>query len=148
MTKRVAAIALLAMTGLLSACGKEIGRIALTGEGAGDTTITAASGDKLALWTSLDVEWTGSWDAQYAVELRDASGKAVSSTICDPLVAPTKMSSVVTNVGSHHTASYQGKMSCALDAPSAGAFTVHAKLTYTSKPAALTVKDISLVVKK
>jgi hypothetical protein len=38
-------------------------------------------------------------------------------------------------------------MQCELVAPSAGTFTVHAKLAYGTKPATLTVKDISLVVK-
>jgi hypothetical protein len=146
MQKRVGALAI-ALASVV-ACGKEIGRVALTGEGEGDTTVTVAAGDKLALWTSLDVAWTGSWDARYAVELRDSTGAAVAKATCDPLVAPTKTSSVITNVGGHHTASYQGKMSCELDAPSAGAFTVHTKLTYAGKPVDLKVKDISLVVKK
>ncbi len=145
MKKRVAMIAAcVAIVG----CGKEVGRIALTGEGDGDSTVTLAAGDKLALWTSLDVAWTGSWDAQYAVALRDSSGASIASATCDPLVAPTKMSSVITNIGAHHTASYQGKMDCSLAAPSSGTFTVHTKLTYTAKPADLKVKDISLVLKK
>ena len=54
---------------------------------------------------------------------------------------------MVTNMGSHHTASYRGKMQCSLTAPSAGTFTVHAKLRYGTKPSSLTVKDISLLIK-
>lgn len=133
---------------LVAGCGKEIGRIPLTGEGEGDTKVTVAAGDKLALWTSLDVEWTGNWNARYAVELRDASSAAVATATCDPLVAPTKTMAVETHLGAHHKASYQGKMSCELVAPSAGTFTVHAKLTYTAKPVDLKLKDVSLVVKK
>jgi len=118
----------------------------MTGEGEGDATVSASSGQKLALWTSLDVDWDGSFAARYAVELRDG-GKAVASATCDPFDVSVRTSSVRTYVGTHHTDRYHGKMQCDLVAPSAGSFTVHAKLTFTTKPSSLTVKDISLVVK-
>ncbi len=126
---------------MFSGCGKELGRVPMTGEGEGDATVTASSGQKLALWTSLDVEWDGSFAARYAVELRDVGGKAVASATCDPFDVSVRTSSVRTYVGTHHTDRYHGKMQCDLVAPAAGSFTVHAKLT------SLTVKDISLVVK-
>lgn len=132
---------------LVSGCGKELARIPMTGEGEGDTTVTASSGQKLSLWTSLDIEWDGSFAARYAVELRDSSGKAVASATCDPLDVSVRTSAFRSYVGTHHTDRYQGKMQCELVAPAGGSFTVHAKLTYSTKPSTLTVKDISLVVK-
>ena len=132
---------------LVSGCGKELARIPMSGEAEGDTTVTASAGQKLALWTSLDIEWDGSFAARYAVELRDPSGKAVASTTCDPLDVSVRTSAFRSYVGTHHTDRYQGKMQCDLVAPTSGSFTVHAKLTYTTKPSTLTVKDISLVLK-
>jgi len=132
---------------LVSGCGKELARIPMTGEGEGDATVTASAGQKLALWTSLDIEWDGSFAARYAVELRDSGGKAVASATCDPLDVSVRTSSFRSYVGTHHTDRYQGKMQCDLVAPTGGSFTVHAKLTYSTKPSSLTVKDISLVVK-
>jgi hypothetical protein len=138
---------LVLLLGLLIGCGKEIARIPMTGEAEGDASVTASAGQKLALWTQLDAEYDGAWSPSYAVELRDASGKAVASATCDPLTPTTRIKSVQVHVGAHHTISYSGKMQCELTAPSAGTFTVHAKLAYGAKPATLTVKDISLVVK-
>jgi hypothetical protein len=139
--------ALVLLPVLLLACGKEIARIPMTGEAEGDASVTASAGQKLALWTQMDASYDGTWAPNYAVELRDASGKAVATTTCDPLTPTTRIKSVETHFGAHHTMSYSGKMQCDLVAPSAGTFTVHAKLTYGTKPTALTVKDISLVVK-
>ncbi|HEX4516549.1 MAG TPA: hypothetical protein VGH87_27560 [Polyangiaceae bacterium] len=132
---------------LLCGCGKELARIPLAGEGEGDATVTASSGQKLALWTSLDIDWDGAFAARYAVELRDATGKAVASATCDPLDVSVRTMAYRSYVGTHHTDRYQGKMQCEIVAPTGGTFKVHAKLTYSSKPSALTVKDISLVVK-
>ena len=143
MTKRVILLA-----ALLAACGKEVGRIPMTGEGEGDASVSLKADQPLALWTTLDVMWDGTWTPAYDVELRDSSGKAVATTKCDPLSTSTRVSSVITNMGNHHTRSYAGKMQCDLKAPSAGAYTVHTRLTYGgSKPTSLTVKDISLVLK-
>ena len=137
---------ILALT-FLSGCGKELARIPLTGEGEGDATVTVSPGQKLALWTSLDIDWDGAFAARYAVELRDSSGKAVASATCDPLDVSVRTMAYRSYVGAHHTDRYQGKMQCEIVAPASGSFTVHAKLTYTAKPSTLTVKDISLVVK-
>ncbi len=132
---------------LASGCGKEIGRVALAGEGEGDTSVTVAANQQLALWTSLDASWDGTWTPSYAVELRDASGKRVAATTCDPLTPTTRVKSIETHIGTRWTKSYSGKMQCELVAPSAGTYTVHANLTYAAKPTSLTVRDIGLVVK-
>ncbi len=144
MQKRVVLFAaIVALVG----CGKEVGRISLKGEGDGDTTVSLGSGQKVALWTSLDLSWSGNVAASYTVELHDSSGKILATTTCDPFSVNTKVSSVVTNINDHHNWSYQGKMQCDLTAPSAGAFTVHTKLTFPTKPTDLSVKDMSLVLK-
>ncbi len=128
-------------------CGKEVGRIPLAGEGDGDTAVTLKSGQHLALWTHLDVSWDGPFAAHYDVELRDASSKAVATATCNPLDVGTKIGSVETTLGSHHSKSYNGKMRCELVAPAAGKYTVHTALHYDTKPRTLTVKDASLVLK-
>ena len=133
---------------LLVGCGKEVGRVALVGEGSGDASVTLSANQAVALWTSLDASWTGAWHAGYTVELRDSSGKPVSTTTCDPFNVNTKTSSVITNLNDHHAWSYNGKMSCAFTAPTAGTYTVHATMAYGApKPPDLVVKDISLVIK-
>ena len=141
MTKRVILLA-----ALLASCGKEVGRIGLTGEGEGDTSVTLKADEKLALWTSLDSEWDGSWMPSYDVELRDSTGKTLATAKCDPLTPTTRISSVTTDIGSHHSRRYSGKMQCDLAPPAAGTYTVHAKLTY-AKPSSLRVSDASLVLK-
>lgn len=128
-------------------CGKEVGRIGLSGEGEGDASATLKAGQKVALWTKLDVSWDGTFAAHYDVELRDAAAKAVASASCDPLDVGTKLGSVETTLGAHHSKSYSGKMRCELVAPANGTYTVHAKLRYDTKPATLSVKDMSLVLK-
>lgn len=136
----------MALFGLMG-CGKEVGRIPMTGPGEAETSVSLEAKQGLALWTKLDVSWDGSFDAHYAVELRDASGSAVATATCDPLDVGTKLGSVETTLGAHHSKSYSGKMRCQLVAPADGTYTVHAKLQYDTMPATLSVKDISLVLK-
>jgi hypothetical protein len=141
-------VSFLAPLVLLLGCGKEIGRIPLTGEGSGDAAVTVKSGEELTLWTHLDASWDGTFSPIYEVELRDVSGKAVATTTCNPMNCAVRTGSVETQVGSHHTKRYSGKMRCELTAPSSGSYTVHARLALGAKPAGLSVKDMSLVIKK
>jgi len=132
---------------VLVGCGKEVGKVAMTAPGSGDASVSLSSGQELALWTALDAEWNGSFAPSYAVELRDASGKTVASTTCNPMNPSVKTSSVETTLGAHHMRRYHGKMRCGLTAPSAGTFTVHATLTFGAPPPGLAVKDMSLILK-
>ena len=119
----------------------------MAGQGEAETTVSLRAKQELALWTKLDVSWDGSFAAHYTVELRDASGSVVATAACDPLDVGTKLSSVETTLGAHHSKSYSGKMRCSLVAPADGIYTVHARLQYDTKPATLSVKDTSLVLK-
>ncbi len=132
---------------LLAGCGKEVGRVALSGEGEGDASVTLKAKQELALWTKLDASWDGSFSPRYDVELRDGSSAVVAKTTCDPLDVSTRIASTETNVGNHHSRSYNGKMRCDLVAPADGSYTVHTKLHYDVRPSSLSVKDISLVLK-
>ncbi len=135
--------------GILSvaACGKEIGRIALHDQGAGETTVQAAAGKPLALWTSLDVKYTGAFAAHYEVEILQG-GAIVGKTTCNPLDVSTRLSSKQTTIGSDHTMAWQGKMRCEVALAKGGATTVRAKLIVDQRPASLAIRDISLVVKE
>ena len=139
-------IAILAVSALAS-CGKEVGRIALRGEGQGETTIQATAGKKLALWTSLDVKYKGNFAARYDVELVEG-GAVVGKASCDPLDVNVKTSSRETNFNGDRSVSWQGKMRCELTPSKSGAAVVRAKLLFVQRPPALTVTDMSLVVKE
>lgn len=139
--------AILALVLALTGCGKEVGRIALRGEGQGETTIQATAGKKLALWTSLDVKYTGDLVARYEVELVEGT-TVVGKTSCDPLDVNVKTSSRETNFNGDRSVSWQGKMKCELTPTKNGPAVVRAKVAFAKRPAALTVTDLSLVVKE
>jgi len=145
MKLRLAAVILAALS--LTACGKEIGRIALRDEGQGETPVQVTAGKSLALWTSLDVKYTGTLAARYEVELVQ-NGAVTSKALCNPLDVSTKISSRTTTFGNDHTTSWQGKMRCEVTPTKSGPATVRAKLALAQRPAKLTIKDISLIVKE
>lgn len=131
----------------LAGCGKEVGRIALRGEGQGETNIQATAGKKLALWTSLDVKYTGELVARYEVELVEG-GTVSGKASCDPFDVNVKTSARETNFNGDRSVSWQGKMKCELTPSKSGPAVVRAKVTFAKRPAALTVTDLSLVVKE
>jgi len=131
----------------VAACGKEIGRIPLHDQGAGETTVQATAGKPIALWTSLDVKYTGAFAAHYDIELLQG-GALVGKTTCNPLDVSTRLSSKQASLGNDHTMSWQGKMRCEVKLAKGGATTVRAKLIVDQRPASLAIRDISLVVKE
>ena len=131
----------------VAACGKEIGRIPLHDQGAGETTVQATAGKAIALWTSLDVKYTGSFAAHYEIELLQG-GNLVGKTLCNPLDVSTRLSSKQVNLGDSHTQSWQGKMRCEIAVAKGGPTTVRAKLIVDQRPPTLAIRDISLVVKE
>jgi hypothetical protein len=143
--KRALAVVIVALS--LVACGKEIGRIPLHDEGQGETAVQVTGGKPIALWTSLDVKYTGGFAARYDVELVQ-DGAVVGKALCNPFDVSTKISSRQTNFGDDHSVSWQGKMRCEVTPTKSGPATVRAKLAFGQRPPKLTVKDISLVVKE
>jgi hypothetical protein len=131
----------------LLGCGKEVGRIPMKAEGGGATSVHVTAGKKLALWTSLDVKYSGAFGARYDVELQEG-GATTAKTTCDPFDVNVKTSSKVINIGSDHSISYNGKMRCELVPTKTGAATVRATLAFAGKPASVDVKDMSLVIKQ
>lgn len=143
MKKRRIMLVLLA----LASCGKEVCRVALKDEGRGTATVALKKGQELGLWTSVDVEYKGSFAAKYEITLSNGSNTWVTTT-CDPFDVSTKISAITTNIGDEHSDRYQGKMRCRLPAaPADGSYTVDVKLTFPSRPSELTVKDMSFVGK-
>jgi hypothetical protein len=131
----------------LVACGKEIGRIALHDEGQGETVVQATAGKKLALWTVLDVKYTGHLAARYDVELLQ-DGAVVGKVLCDPFDVNVKTSSIEKNIGDDHSISWNGKMKCDLTPTKTGPATVRARLSIAPRPATLSIRDISLAVRE
>lgn len=131
----------------LAACGKEIGRIPLHNEGQGATVIQVTAGKKLALWTALDVKYTGKFGARYDVELVQ-DGAVVGKVLCDPLDVNVKTSSVEKNIGDDHSLSWNGKMKCELIPAKTGPATVQAKLSIAPRPPNLSIRDISLSIRE
>jgi hypothetical protein len=137
-----------ALAGLsVAACGKEIGRIPLHDEGQGETVVQATAGKKLALWTALDVKYTGHFAARYDVELLQ-DGAVVGKVLCDPLDVNVKTSSVVKNIGDDHSISWNGKMKCELTPAKTGPATVRTKLSIAPRPPSLSIRDISLAIRE
>lgn len=148
-SSQVGLVTLLALGGVfvLVACGKEIGRIPLRDEGQGEASVQATAGQKLALWTALDVKLEGELVARYDVELVQ-DGAVVSKAQCDPFDVNVKTGSREISIGDNRSVSWSGKMRCELTPTKSGPATVRAKLTFPKRPAVLTIKDMSLVVKQ
>ncbi|CAN5891241.1 hypothetical protein BH11MYX4_BH11MYX4_47970 [soil metagenome] len=131
----------------VAACGKEIGRIPLRDQCAGETTVQASNGKALSLWTSLDVKYSGAFAAHYDIEMLQG-GALVGKTQCNPLDVSTRLSSKQTTFGNDHSMSWQGKMRCEIALAKGGPTTVRAKLIIDQRPPSLAIKDISVVVKE
>ena len=105
----------------------------------------ATAGKPLALWTSLDVKYTGSFAAHYEVEMLQA-GAIVGKTLCNPFDVSTRVSSKQVNIGDSHSQSSQAD-ALRGHAPG-GRTTVRAKVIVDQRPPTLEIRDISLVVKE
>jgi hypothetical protein len=142
--RRLAALAIaLALIG----CGKEVGRVPFSQEGTGTVATALAAGD-VALWSDLDVEYTGSGQLLYDV-LLEQGGRPVGSATCDPLgQMPVKMSWVETNLGDSHSRRGRGKMTCKVQLAAGGATTVRARLRWVTRPRTLSLTRADLVIKQ
>ncbi len=142
---RVLGASVFVSTFALAGCGKEVGRIPFTGDGSGATSV-AVGGKGLALWTDLDVAYTGDLGASYEVEMLQG-GKVVGTATCNPLDVSAKIKSMETSINGKHTRRYGGKMRCSADIP-AGATEVKATLSIAPKPPVLTITKMDLVLKE
>jgi len=139
-------VSLVSVVGLLGGCGKEIGRVPFTAEGAQETKVHVEAGRPLALWTSLNVEYDGDLEAAYDVELRQGDS-IIGAARCNPFDISLKTGATEVRLGAKQSIKYSGKMRCTLSPTASGEATLRAKLDFPAKPASLTVKDLSLVVK-
>lgn len=132
---------------LLAACGTEVGRVALPGEGSASTTATLKAGE-VAFWTDLDIEYEGDATLTYDITL-EQGGKPVAKTTCDPLgPMSTKMSWVETNIGSKHSRRGKGKMGCTATVRAAGPTDAKVTLKFRAKPTTATLKKADVVLKQ
>lgn len=131
----------------LCACGTEVGRVAFAGEGKGESAVTL-QGTDVSFWTDIDIEYEGSAQLAYNVELLQG-GAPVATTVCNPLGRiAVKTGWTETNLGSSHSRRGNGKMDCVVNLPKAGPTTVRATLAFAQKPQSLVVKKADLVVKQ
>jgi hypothetical protein len=132
---------------LLCACGTEVGRVPLGGEGSASTQATLKAGD-VSFWTDIDVEYEGDAALTYDITL-EQGGKTVAKTTCDPLGRmSTKVSWVETNLGSSHSRRGRGKMDCTATVPAAGETTAKVTLALGTRPKTIIVKKADLVLKQ
>lgn len=132
---------------MLAGCGKELGRIPFTGEGAGEAQVTLTAGE-VRFWTDIDIEYEGAAAVGYQVELLQG-GAVVANAACDPLGnLDIKTSSVQTNFGNSHTLSVNGRMSCTATVANGGPTTVKAAFAFAQKPANLVLRKADLVIKQ
>lgn len=132
---------------LLVGCGSEVGRLPLNGEGSG-TAVANLKGGEVALWTDIDLDYEGDGTLTYEVTLMQ-DGKQVAKTTCDPLARlPTRVKWVETNIGSKHSRSGQGKMTCTASVPAAGQTNAKVTLAWASKPQSATIRKADLVLKQ
>jgi hypothetical protein len=144
----VAALLALSALSALSGCGKEVGRLHFAAEGAGATTLALKKGT-VDFWTDIGIEYTPDAALLYRIELVQ-NGASVGMTTCNPLGRmSTKTMWVESNIGSTHSRSGQGKMSCSVDLAEGGQMLVRASLAFSpNKPAAAVLKQADLVVKQ
>ena len=131
----------------VSACGKEVGRVRLPGEGSGAVELALDAGE-IAFWTDLSIEYEGDASLEYRIDVFQ-NGSSVGKTVCNPLGRlSVKTGWVETNVGSSHTRRGMGNMSCELRLPSAGPTVVKTTLVFGKKPPTTTLRKADLVVKQ
>lgn len=131
----------------LAGCGKEVGRVPLSGVGTAESTVDLKAGD-VAFWTDMDLEWEGDGSLEYRVTLSQ-DGKSVATATCWPLgQLHVKGNWTSTNLGDSHTRHGDGKMSCEATVPKAGKTTVQATLAWKQAPKSATVRKVDLVLKQ
>jgi len=95
----------------LAACGQEVGRVSCE-QGTAKTSEFEIEGAKpAAFWTDLDVEYDGNPEMYYEIEV-ELDGEVVAERTCHALDVNTKINSVTSDMGNHHTRRWQGKMKC------------------------------------
>ena len=139
--------ALLALSLLLSSCGKEVGRVPFTSEASNSATTVLTAG-RVAFWTDIDMQYAGNAELEYRIALVQG-GIPVTTAVCHPLGhLSTKFSWVEVDIGSSHSRSGRGKMDCSATLGTAGPTTVAATLAFTVRPLRVTIGKADLVVKQ
>lgn len=144
---RTRAGTLLALTALVVGCGKEVGRIPLSGEATSKATMTLAAGE-VDFWTDLDLEFEGDAGLEYRVVLVQDDAP-VTTTICDPLGRlSVKKRWLETDIGGSHARRGEGKMACSVKLAKGGPTTVEATLVASRRPSSLKIAKADLVAKQ
>lgn len=131
----------------LAGCGKEVGRVPLSGVGTAESTVDLKAGE-VAFWTDMDLEWEGDGSLEYLVTLSQG-GQPVATATCFPLgQLHVKGNWTSTNLGGSHTRHGDGKMSCEATVPKAGKTAVQATLAWKQAPKSATVRKVDLVLKQ
>ncbi|MET0794225.1 MAG: hypothetical protein ABW061_22070 [Polyangiaceae bacterium] len=143
------AIGLLAALSALSlaGCSKELGRVPLSTQATGDTSVQLAPGN-VQFWTDLNLIYFGKPSIFYQIEL-EQGGSTVASAVCDPLAPkPTEWLWREVRVGAYHRVSSLGRMPCNAVVPKAGATTVRVTLAYDRVLRNVAVTKADLIVKQ
>lgn len=173
MRYHVALIAICAtLATVLNGCGSEIGRVRFSDPGQGSTEFVLGAEMKVDFWTDLDLETEdpgslavaimGEPDVGlvYKIELFQ-NGEVVSRITCDPLAVDafdleTKFRSIRTSSLTNNSFVYNGRMTCVISLPNAGATVVDVILTAVNisdgavveLPESFKIKSADLVIKQ
>jgi hypothetical protein len=132
---------------LLSACGKEVGRIPFTAEATKSTALQLSAGN-VAFWSDLDVEYEAGAVLAYTIAL-EQGGRTVATASCDPLgQMSVEIGWVHSQRGTLRSRSGNGKMTCSATLTRGGPTTVEAALAFSGRPSAFTLKRADLVIKQ
>ncbi|HYP87541.1 MAG TPA: hypothetical protein VEQ59_05300 [Polyangiaceae bacterium] len=141
------ALSLLSVLLLLSGCGKAVGRLGFTAEGAQSAAVPLAAGD-VDFWTDISLDFEQPAALSYHIELEQA-GAVVARADCDPLgQLNIKIGWAESSFGNSRSLAGSGKMACSAHLPKAGLTNVRATLAFSTKPTTLTFKKADLVLKQ
>ena len=131
----------------VASCGKEVGRVPLSEAGFGIASLQLKAGD-VAFWTDLDIKHSGEAVLEYRIELWQ-NGASVATAVCDPLgQMSVKIGWTEVSIGSSHSRTGEGKMSCRANLAQGGTTEVRAALVVKLRPATMALNKADLVIKQ
>jgi hypothetical protein len=138
----------LSMIPILAGCrGKEFTRVPLVKMGdSGEAKWVVAGVHTARLWAEYKGKWVGGKhaDITYDVELLDGA-KSVQKVECATSSCTGRVCSNASYGNGHGSGDCECEMSCTLDAPSDGTFTVRASVKKSSMTSS---DDVSLILRK
>lgn len=143
------AVGLIALASIAGCRGKEIARVKLSApDEEGETTWKPGAKRKAVLWASYEGKWKGPRNDPslgYEIELVDGD-KTIEKVTCSTDSCGARVCSSTVHINDDHRGSCECKMTCTLEAPGEGAYTVKVKVV--DRGDFYEPKDLSLVLRE